>query len=236
MTEQPVYVPPKKKNVGLWLTVGLVVVIGVVAFVFAESPPPRPVADASLNAGLLGAADFPDGFYVSNMTQDELDQASRAPGIPDTVNPAECSELLRDTARPPGGQSVAMVQASDATNGVSYVQAILKASEASLDLAKAEAMLTVCREITFTVPGRGTVTVHTSRIDGVEGEGYARSVATGEEFGIGGFILSAAVTKVEDHVVMFLGVGAYSMRGWTLDEAEFVRLANAANERVRSVL
>jgi hypothetical protein len=234
--QQAVYVPHKKKNVGLWLTVGLVVVISVAAFVFAETPAPRPVADASLEPGLLGAADFPTGFYVSNMTQTEMDQLPK-PEIPQTVNPTECSELVRDVQPVEKSQSIAAVQASDVERGIAYSQTIVRAGELpSWDPEKSEAMISACREITYTVRAGGTMTLYTSRIDGIEGEGYARSVATGEEFGIGGFVLAVAATKVEGHVVLFMGVGSYTMRGWTFDEVEFVRLANAASDRVRSAL
>jgi hypothetical protein len=49
-------------------------------------------------------------------------------------------------------------------------------------------------------------------------------------------VLYAAVTKVGDQFVRFVGVGTNTMSGWTLEEADFVRLANAAVERVRLAL
>ncbi|HYQ69751.1 hypothetical protein [Actinophytocola sp.] len=54
--QQPAYVPPKKRNIGYWLVAGLVVAIAVVGFVFAKAPKPVPVADHSLDAGLLVTA------------------------------------------------------------------------------------------------------------------------------------------------------------------------------------
>jgi hypothetical protein len=53
---------------------------------------------------------------------------------------------------------------------------------------------------------------------------------------LGGFTVAAAVTKVEGHIVVFVGVSAFSMVGPTFDEVEFTLLANAANDRVRSAL
>ncbi|HEX6355439.1 hypothetical protein [Actinophytocola sp.] len=238
MTEQQqaVYVPPKKKNVGMWATVGLLVVIVVVAVVFAESPEPAPVADASLETGLLGAADFPTGFYVSNMTQAELDELPTSE-MPETVNPTECSELLRDVEPVRESQSIAVVQASDAEHGVWYTQTVVRASEVpDFDPVRADAILEACAEMIYRDKDGFLATVYASRVDGVVGEGYARTVGTAEDYGMGGFTVAAAVTKVEAHIVVFVGVGAYNAFGPMLDEVEFVRLANAANDLVRSAL
>jgi hypothetical protein len=234
VTEQ--YVPPKKKNIGMWATVGLLVVIVVVAFVFAESPEPTPVADASLEPGLLGAADFLTDFYVSNITQAELDQSPR-PEFPETVNPTECSELLHDVEPVTKSQSVAMVQASDSKRGIFYTQSIMRAGDVpNWNPARAEAILEACAEMTFRANEGFMATVYANRVDGVAGEGYARSVGTAENYGLGGFTAAAAVTKVDGHIVAFVGVCAFNLLGPTFDEDEFVRLANAANDRVRSNL
>ena len=238
MTEQQqaVYVPPKKKNVGLWFTAGLVVVITVVAFVFAETPEPKPVADASLEPGLLGVADFPTGFSVANMTQAELDQLPTSK-MPETVNPTECSELVRDVKPAEESQSVAVVQASAAKHGLFYTQSVMRAGEVpEWDVARAEAMLDACAEMTFQFKGGRMATLYARRVGGVAGEGYARTVSTAENYGLGGFTLAGAVTKVDGHVVVFVGVAAFTMYGPTFNEVEFVRLANAANDQVRSAL
>jgi hypothetical protein len=230
--QQHAYVPPRRRFLNLWIAAA----VAVVGIVFGVTPAvSHDIADASLEPGLLVAADFPPQFHVSTMTRAELDRLPGTPAQPDTVNPTECSELLRLRERQPGGRPVAIVQASDGDNGVTYVQQIAHADTASWDPRWAESMLAKCDEMTIAYKGV-TVTMYSSRVEGIAGDGYARSITTGEDYGIGGVTVGVAVTKVGDNVVTFTGVSlVLSMRS-VFDEDQFVRLANAANERVRARL
>jgi hypothetical protein len=237
MTEQQsAYAPPKRKYLGLWFAGAVVVLAVVVGIVFRVTPEAPPVADSSLEPGLLVAADFPPEFFVSTMTQAELDRLPTALGQPDTVNPTECSELIRAADRSPGGQSIAIVQASDSTNGVVYAQEIVRADEVpGWDPRQGETRLAACGEMTIAYKGR-TTRLYSSRVEGIAGDGYATSATTGESYGIGGVTVAVAMTRVGDYIVMFTGASAVLSMGSVFDEDEFVRLANVANERVRARL
>lgn len=237
MTEQqPVHAPKKRRFLGLWFA-GAVVVLGVVVMiVFRVTPEPPPVVDSSLEPGLLVAADFPPEFSVSNMTQDQVDRLPSTLGEPDTVNPTECSELVRTADEVKGGRSIAVVQASDSTNGVFYVQGIMRVDEVSdWDPRQGETRLAACGEMTVAYKGR-TVRLHSSRVEGIAGDGYAMSMTTGAEYGIGGATMAVAMIRVGDYIVVFTCASAVLTMDWAFDEDEFVRLANTANERVRARL
>ena len=237
MTEQqPVHVRPRRKFLGLWFA-GAVVVLGVVVgVVFGVTPERPPVADSSLEPGLLVAADFPPQFYVSTMTQADLDRLPSTLGVPDTVNPTECSELIRAAEEQKGGQSVAVVRASDSTNGVYYVQEVMRADESpDWDVRQGEQRLAACGEMTMVYKER-TVRLYSSRVAGIAGDGYAVSMTTGADYGIGGATIAVATTRVGDHIVVFTAASAVTSMRSVFDEDEFVRLANAANERVRARL
>jgi hypothetical protein len=238
MTEQPVFVAPKNRHLGLWFAGGLVASAIVVGVVFAESPPPEPTADASLEPGLLDLADFPASFRVETRTQDDIDRSMGLAEMPETVEPAECSEYVRgDVERGSKGLPVAGIDASDEKHGISYHEMIVRARDAvDWDPRSGDVMLEKCGEMSYTTKTGQRITVHGTRVDGILGEGYATSMTTGEEFGIGGFTVATAITRVGDYLVQFIGIGVWAATGPMLYEPEFVRLANTANERVATAL
>ena len=237
MTEQQsVYTPAKKRNRGLWIAAAVTVVGVTIGVVFGTVKQPPVVADESLEAGLLTSEDFGTGFTTKKVTQSDFDLMSLNPVPTDaTVSPPECAEFLstaRAQRQDEGGQSIAMVQAANSAAGVAYVQAIMRADEASaLDRHQAQDLVASCAEITITV-GVATRTLHVSEVAGVEGDGYASMVATGPGEEIGAFSMAFATTKVGDHLVTLIGI---SFAG-VLDETDFAQVANAASERVRAEL
>jgi hypothetical protein len=72
--------------------------------------------------------------------------------------------------------------------------------------------------------------LYVSAVEGVDGEGYATLATTGPDYGAGGIAVASAAIRVEGNLLQFIGIAP------TLDEAEFVRLVNAAAERVWDVL
>lgn len=90
-------------------------------------------------------------------------------------------------------------------------------------------MLSACGEVTLT-EGNTSITLYVSEVAGGTGDGYATVGTTGEEYGLGGFDIAAATIAVGPNLVQFIGIGP------KFDEAEFVRLANAAVDRARTLL
>lgn len=238
--QQPVYAPSKKRYLGLWFVGGLVVVAVVIGVVFGQSPPPAPTSDHSLTPGLLGGADFPTTFRVVTKTQEDFDAALLAKvKVPATIEPTECSELVRGgIERGSKSLPMAVVEAGDTKNGIQYVEMIVRARDLpDWSSRRGEQTLATCGEMSYTTDAGSRITVHGTRVDGVTGgDGYATSMTTGPEYGIGGFTLAMAVTRVGDYLVQFAGIGAWTATGPALSEPEFVRLVNAANERVDTAL
>lgn len=225
MSEQsPVHVAPKKRHTGLWFAGAVVVVavgLGVVFGVVKEEPP---VVDGTLAAGLLDSADFAPGFYVSDMTQDEMNQLPAQRALPDTINPPECSEFLRTGDDSAANQRVAAVEATDAVSHTAYVQLITPVDEVpDWDPGRAADLLASCGEVTLTEKD-ASFTFHISALDGVRGTGHATVATTGT------ITVASAIVQVDGNLVQFIGIAP------VLDEAEFVRLANAAADRVRTAL
>lgn len=95
--------------------------------------------------------------------------------------------------------------------------------------ARAGELLSECGEVTVT-EGNTTITLYISEVAGVAGDGCATVATTGEGYGLGGFAIASATVAVGPNLVQFIGIAP------ELDEAEFVRLANAAVDRARAEL
>jgi hypothetical protein len=230
MTEQlqPPSVPSKRRYLGLWLAVA-VVVAGVAVVVLTARKEPPAVAGPSLKPGLLVNSDFADGVLVADGTGDDLGQALGAAKMPSIVDATGCAKLIYTPELGEAGESAEVIRAVDARAGTHYIEAVMPVSAVpSWNPRRHDALLADCGEATFTV-NEVVLTLHARAVEGVAGEGYATSVVMDAPQGR---VVSAAVavTKVGDHIVMLAGAGL------VFDEAEFVRLANEANERVRTRL
>jgi hypothetical protein len=234
MTEQPVYTPAKKRNRGLWIAAAVAVVGVTIGSCSGTVDKPPVIADKPLAAGLLTGTDFGTEFYLEKVTQAQLDHMAAVIRRPDEpVSPPECAEFLHATGAPEGGrQSPAMVMASDSSAGLVYAQKIVRADEApDVDRQRGEELTVTCAEMTITMGGT-TRQVRVRQVAGVDGDGYAAIATSAPDPAASDFTVAAATTKVDEHVVVFVGFAS----GGVLDESEFVRLANAANERVRAEL
>jgi hypothetical protein len=226
---QPPSVPSKRRYLGLWLVIAVVVTgVAVVVFTTPEKERP-PVAAPSLKPGLLATSDFPAGVLVSGGTQDEFGEVLSAARVPSIVDVTGCARLLYTPELGDAGESAEVIRAVDVRTGTYYVQAVMPAGAVpSWNPRRHDALLADCGEATFTLDGT-IITLHAHAVAGVEGEGYATGVVMDLPRGTRSS-MAIAVTKVGAHIVMFAGVGP------AVDEAEFVRLANAANDRVRTRL
>lgn len=218
--------PGRRARVAWWVTaVGLILVVVVVTWVRDDGS--GLTANQELERALLTSADFPAGFEVSVLGQDRLDEAVTAQELPPGVRPAECAELLRAQPRPTGETAVGAVLARG--DDAYYVEMVTSADGvAEWDPDEVDEVVETCGTTTFDQDGT-TGTVRFDRIDGVGGDGFALRAtitAAGDRVSLG-----VAVSRVGGHVVV-LTAGATG----ELDEAGFVRLANAANERVSAQL
>jgi hypothetical protein len=217
----------RRARVVWWVVaVGLIVAVVVVAWVRDDEP--TLTADQRLEAALLTSGDFRAGYDVAVMGQDRLDQAVTAQELPSGIRPAECAELLRAQPRPAEDTAVGAVEARG--DGVYYVEVVTPAAGMpEWDPGRVDEVVDACGTTTFDQDGT-TGTVRFDRIEGVRGDGFAlrATISVAGDSGAEDEVsLGVAVSRVDGHVVVLTG-GATG----DLDEAEFVRLANAANARV----
>lgn len=222
--------PPRRNKKTWWLVGGALVVVAVIVTVIVvNNSGPSLNADAKLEAGLLEGSDYPSGYTVSLLTQEELDEATgQEQALPDDISPPECAELLRNQPKLSGDTSVGAAKAEG--SGTYYVEMITPANGIeSWDTGKAAEVVEKCATTTFSQDGQsGTLTM--SLLEPPPGD---RSFAM--KFGIEAegvtLTLVAAISQVGDHAVAIIG-GASG----TVDDAEFQEIVAAANEKVERTL
>ncbi|RZS34926.1 hypothetical protein EV193_108276 [Herbihabitans rhizosphaerae] len=225
-------VPPKKRRTALWISIAAVVVVAAVVttiLLISNSSSATLTVDKALEKALLTSSDFPSGYDVSVLTQDEIDKLNQQQQLPDDIQPAECSDLMRSQPKPTGDYSVGGMKATNAGERTGYSEIVTPVGGyGEWNPSRIDEVIGKCGTTTFSQDGQSG-TVSFAKLTGVNGDGFA--LRTRIEGGGVKLTLGVAITKVGEHVVVF--TGAY---GRTFDEASFVRLANAANEKARATL
>ncbi len=209
MTDEFGIEPRGGRRVAWWAAaLTLLVVVVVVALVRDREP----------DGALLTGADFGDGYEVAVLTPDQLTQADT--GLPDGIEPAECTELLR--ARPEPASSADAVSARG--DGDAYLEMVMPADGVpAWDAERLDEMVGTCATTTF-----ADGTVEFSRLDPPPG-GYAFAARVSSGDGV--VTVGVAMARVEAHVVVLTGVAQGD-----LDRREFGRLVRLAGEKVSAHL
>lgn len=226
--KEPVEEASRTRRVGWWIAGAAAAVVVIVIVVVAVNSGSTLTADERLEQALLTEDDFPSGYDVSLLSQDELDQAADNQGLPDDVeiSPQKCADLLEAQPTPEGDYSVGAVQARQSTTAyveiVSEVEAMPEWNTAEIDR-----LLDACGEASFSQGGQ-SATMTFDKLTAPRGADDSYALSYSVSAGGVEITLAIAVSRVGEYVVVFTGGG----QGSALDDAEFLDLAEAANAKV----